>query len=192
MKKTIGVFLLLLLATFKPTQASIIQIGPRVGLSTSHIILDSDLRKHYNPEIGLGYQLGGIARINLPIIYIQPELLFSDSSAKYHSQNQTHTLNYKKIDAPIMVGIKFLGLIRFQLGPIFSFLLAAKDDNTDIAANYSKLTTGYQAGLGIDIYKFLIDLKFESSFSKFGDKLDEMPAEHIESLLILSVGINLL
>lgn len=192
MRKTIGSLLFFLLATFKPTQASIIQAGPRIGLSTSHIRLDRDLEKDYNPEIGGGYQLGAIARVNLPIIYIQPELLFSNSNAKYQWQNQQHTLNYKKIDAPIMVGLKLLWLLRVQFGPVFSLLISAKDNDLDVTSNYSKLSTGYQLGLGLDIFNILIDLKYEIGLSNFGNKLNTISAEHRESLLIFSVGLNLL
>jgi len=191
MKKTIG-GILLLLAAFTTTKASIIQAGPRIGVSTSRIGFDRDLKKSYDPEIGVGYQLGAVTRIALPIIYIQPELLFSYSKAKYQSHNEQHTLSYQKIDMPMMLGLKLLGLLRVQVGPIFSLLMSAKDNDLDVTSDYNKLSTGYQVGLGLDIYKFLIDLKYEGSLSKFGNKLGGVPVEHRTNLLILSVGINVL
>lgn len=191
MKKAI-IGLLVLLTTFNTIHADICQAGLRFGISTSRINLSSDLKRCYDPELGFGYQLGGMTRITLPIIYIQPELLFTNSKSKYSWQNQKHTLTYKKIELPIMVGIKFIELLRLQLGPIFSFLISAKDNDIDVTSNYKRLAAGYQLSVGIDIKRFLIDLKYEGSLSKFGDKLGGLCAEHRESLLILSIGINLL
>jgi hypothetical protein len=199
MKKLI-VAILLLIGVSNVTHAYIIQAGPRIGISTTHIVFDKDLRKCYDPEIGLGYQLGVLARITLPIIYIQPELLFTSNSAKVEYQckseinanKQSHILKYKKLELPIIIGMKFLELIRLQAGPVFSILIAANDNDADITSNYSRITAGYQAGIGVDIHRFLIDIKFEGSLSKFGNKLGEISADHRENLLIFSVGINLL
>jgi hypothetical protein len=193
MKKTIGLALLLL-SIFNTTQAYIFKVGPRLGISASRIKLNEELTKCYDPEIGLGYQIGIFGRADFPIIHIQPELLFTDSKVKVKSKcpDQDNILQYKKIELPILFGMKILEIGRIQLGPIFSVLLSAKNGNKDIYADCKTITAGYQIGIGVDIQRFMIDLKYEGNLSKVCTKLMNVTVDHRESLFLLSVGINLL
>jgi len=191
MRKTIGLALFLL-GIFNSTHAYIFKVGPRLGISASRIKLNETLTKCYDPEIGLGYQVGILGRVDFPIVYIQPELLFTDSKVKYKCPNQHYILQYKKIELPILFGMKILEIGRIQLGPIFSFLLSAKNDTIDISSNCKTITAGYQVGIGVDILRFMIDLKYEGSLSKVCTKVADVAVDHRKSLFILSVGVNLL
>ncbi|NEJ83577.1 PorT family protein, partial [Rhizobium leguminosarum] len=106
--------------------------------------------------------------------------------------DQHYILQYKKIELPILFGMKILEIGRIQLGPIFSFLLSAKNDTIDISSNCKTITAGYQVGIGVDILRFMIDLKYEGSLSKVCTKVVDVAVDHRKSLFILSVGVNLL
>jgi hypothetical protein len=191
MRKTIGLALLLL-GFCNSTHAYIVKVGPRLGISASRIKLNEKLSKCYDPEIGLGYQIGILGRMDFPIIYIQPELLFTNSKVKYKCPDQHYILQYKKIELPILFGMKILEIARLQLGPIFSFLLSANNDTIDISSNCKTITAGYQIGVGVDIFRLIIDLKYEGNLSKICTKVAEVAVDHRKSLFILSVGVNLL
>ena len=59
--------------------------------------------------------------------------------------------NFNKLDIPVMLGFK-LGPLRINAGPAGSLLInspKALINNPDYKNNYSKMTIGYQAGLGL-------------------------------------------
>ncbi|MHB9147346.1 MAG: outer membrane beta-barrel protein [Candidatus Amoebophilus sp.] len=194
MRKTIGL-VLFLIGISSTTHAYVFKVGPRIGISTYHIRLDEEgLAKCYDPHIGLGYQAGIVGRVDFPVVYIQPELLFTYSKVKYQNQcpNEEHVLRYKKIELPVLFGIKIMEIVRLQVGPVFSLLLSAKSDTADIYAECKSITAGYQVGIGVDFQRFIIDLKYEGSLNKVCSKLGNIAVDHRKSLFMLSVGVNIL
>jgi len=64
-------------------------------------------------------------------------------------------------------------------------------DFANYEQNFDDLTIGYQAGIGLDIWKFVLDFKYEGNFQKYGDHLvffgnqyqfDDSPGRMIASL----------
>ena len=126
-------------------------------------------------------------------------LLFGKTQSTITSGVSNVDLSFNRVDVPVMIGGK-IGPLRINAGPSFSFLTSAESDVsgvvTDIKDNYSNTTVGFQAGIGVDIMKFVIDLKFDGSLGeKFGDALtvngntfstDERPNQ-----IVLAVGFKL-
>ncbi len=189
--KKLSITLLCLLASYSFTQAGIFQFGPRLGISRSEISL-ADKNHTFQISPTTGYQAGVVTRINLPLVYIQPELVITQSGASYQFQGKEETLSYTKLELPIMVGMGFLGLARIQVGPHLGLLWRAKAGKQDVRSDYENLSLGYQVGLGTDIWKLIIDLKYEGGLTKFGSKLSGISIDHKPSSLILSIGYNLI
>ena len=62
----------------------------------------------------------------------------------------------------------------------------------EVTKHYSNVIVGGQAGIGMDLANIIIDLKYERSFSRFGDKIADNDTKHGYDLLLLSVGFNML
>ncbi len=60
---------------------------------------------------------------------------------------------FTKLNIPVLLGFK-LGPLRINAGPAASILLPEPTDMIDIAT-YKKATFGYQAGVGLDLFKKL-------------------------------------
>lgn len=195
MKKT-PIVLLCLFVSAPLTHASFFSMGPRVGGSTSQVSVNSasdntaltglKQTNHWN------YHAGVFTRFNLLLCYVQPEILFASFDAKSRKDNKVLKLSCTKLDIPAMVGFSFLGVLRVQLGPVFSWLLSAKEGTKNVRGRYSSTTTGWQAGLGVDIWKIVVDFKYESSASKFEDKNASISTEYGSAPWILSIGFNIL
>lgn len=194
MKKTI-IFLLVLFTTTSVAQASVISMGPRVGGCISQLNVDlakkSKEYKDLNLKAGLGYHMGIFTRFSFGALYVQPELLFSGVGAKINKKNKETKLHFTKIGLPTIVGLSFFEIIRAQVGPVFSLLLSAVEGNDTVKDNYSKAAVGWQAGLGVDIWNMVIDLKYEGNLSDFGDKIADLTKKQGYGLWILSVGFNI-
>jgi len=131
----------------------------------------------------IGFQGGIFTRITILKLYVQPELLFTSTSAEVEvtqflndevQSTDVFEQKFRQIDFPILVGYKF-GPARVQLGPVGSIMLSSdpaldKIDNIEVKEEFNGATWGYQVGVGLDIFKKLtFDLKYEGSLSKLGD-----------------------
>jgi hypothetical protein len=130
-----------------------------------------------------GIHAGVFARVGVADFYIQPEVLFNTKSQEYTVYNlQAETENiledkFTSLDIPIMLGYKYSSL-RFQGGVIGSMVLTNSNDLIEYFATQEDLVTslegfnwGWQAGLGLDIGKFMIDLKYEGNFNRVANDI---------------------
>ena len=130
-----------------------------------------------------GFHGGAFVRLTLFGVYIQPELLFSTRSNEYtviNTTNQSAPVSFvvkqtfNKLDIPVMLGLK-LGPIRLNAGPAASLLINSPKDlisDPDYKSRYSRMTIGYQAGLGFDLLSILtFDLRYEGSLKKYQNQI---------------------
>lgn len=125
-----------------------------------------------------GYVLGAYARIGRKL-FIQPEVLFSSKGGAFEilKNGSTSPVNidvkFSQIDIPLLVGLK-LGPLRLNAGPMASLNVSGGNNLGDAVKVYTtqnfnktieQATFGYQAGIGIDIRSFNLDLRYESGFS---------------------------
>jgi hypothetical protein len=147
----------------------------------------------------MGYHIGLQSRIKVAMIYIEPELYFNAGGGTVQQVvdgGATEVLNIKfsRIDIPVLVGAK-LGPIRLNAGPVGSFVLSETNELTELEPDFemftSAMTWGFQAGLGFDISKLSIDVRYEGSLSALGESfsvggvnfpLDARPSQWIISL----------
>ncbi|WP_420385551.1 outer membrane beta-barrel protein [Roseivirga sp.] len=171
MKKLVMICLLMTIAFGASAQFS---LGPRVTLVNSKLSLKDAATSVQEGDAEFGYQFGIFMRAKVPVIglYVQPEILFSKAESTLSLNNQDVSFEFNKIDVPIMIGGK-IGPLRLNAGPSLSFLTDASRSDVagDIKDNYKNTTVGYQAGVGIDILKFVIDVKYEGSLSQFGESV---------------------
>ncbi len=130
-----------------------------------------------------GFHGGAFMRLTLLGIYLQPELLFSTRTNEYTVKNvQTSASsivkqNFNKLDIPVMLGLK-LGPVRLNAGPAASLLINSPKDlinHPDFKNMYSRMTFGYQAGLGLDILNTLtIDLRYEGSLKRYQNQIENL------------------
>ncbi len=190
-----------------------IQFGFRAGLGTTDInpnqitLLSADGRE----ALGLAIDdanfsiFGGfLVRITIDDFFIQPELMFSSNGVDYKVDDFTNvgetittirTEKYQYLDIPVMVGYK-AGFLRLMLGVEGHVFLNSTSDLFDFQnydQNFDGLTLGWQGGLGVDISRFMIDLRYQGNFSKFGTHIrfagNEYQFDESPSRLMLSLGI---
>jgi Outer membrane protein beta-barrel domain len=150
-----------------------------------------------------GFQGGAFMRVTLFGFYIQPELLFATRTNEYTVTNVQSTVatiakqNFNKLEIPVMLGVKF-GPLRLNAGPSGSLLINSPKDlisNTDFKNNYSRMTIGYQAGLGFDLLNFLtFDIKYEGSLKKYQNQIQNLTGTKFNmddrpNAFIFSLGI---
>ena len=111
--------------------------------------------------------------------FVQGEALYTMRGGKIEipatlitpSNSSKVTTSY--VDVPILVGKSFFGVVRVNAGPNFQFLLSDVQKGS-IEANYNSFVLGYQAGIGVDIKKIGIDLRYDSNISKINSAVNTL------------------
>ena len=175
-------------------------LGPRVALTSSNLNLKDAVANVQEGDSEFGYQFGLFARFKIPILglYAQPELLVSKVDNTLNINSQNVDLSFNRLDVPVMIGGK-VGPLRINAGPSFSFLTSAESDIggtvTDIKDNYNSTTVGFQAGIGLDILKFVLDVKYEGSLGALGESVNlggvALNTDQRVSQVVFAVGFKL-
>jgi opacity protein-like surface antigen len=178
-------------------KAQIFTIGPKFGVSNTTLSIKDNVGEYESGDAKYSYHGGIFARIKITGFYIQPEIYFNSVKGEYVDPNrapddQNVTFNRNKIDLPILFGWK-MGPLRINAGPVASFNLDNEvPNNTNSAVSeYKNSVFAYQAGIGVDISKLIIDLRYEGNLSNqavLGNNEGNVRVNQI----MLSVGYKLL
>lgn len=206
MKRLVLIVAALTLVSFS-SYAQLFTIGPKIGLSSSKINVKEDVEEIVSGDAAVGFHAGLFTRVSILGFYVQPEVLFTSASGNIVIDDQDLTnnveevqqLTYNKVDIPVMVGFKIGGLLRLNAGPTFSILL---DNDARESADFiqdidtESATVGYQVGVGLDISKLVIDLKYENNLSTLGQNVTiaerQFETDLRNSLFQLTLGWKLL
>lgn len=175
---------------FSLASSAQIELGMRMGLSSLDLA-NSDVKKIITTdgelaltleEADYGVHFGLYSRLSLFNIYIEPNVLFNSSTLNYKLEDfgesgvveDVKSATYRSIDLPVLIGMK-IAFLRVQAGPVAHFYL---DDVGDLVSidgyqkNLEKSQYGFQAGLGLDIWKLRLDVNYEGNLSYFGDDIN--------------------
>lgn len=174
-------------------------IGPKIGLSQGNVEVNGNGFSKGNSK--LGYHVGLFARLGGNSIYLQPEVLYTNTGGEFKEVQGSNEVNYEasfnRLDVPVLVGLKFADFFRVQAGPVASFLLNSDlaQDGASLSSStmpdYKKSTIGYQAGIGVDVGNMILDLKYEGPLGKVSENIGGLTTDQRQNQLILSLGIRL-
>jgi len=120
-----------------------------------------------------GFHFAGLVRVKLGPLFLQPELVFNSNTFNISWKEIGKTAvnvgkeKFQYLEIPVLAGLK-LGPLRINAGPSGHLFLNKTGDLFKInnyEVNFSGLTLGYTAGLGLDIGKFMIDLRYDGNLS---------------------------
>ncbi len=195
------------LASLGSLNAQVFQIGARAGVNRADVaaneIFDMDDELEQKLTSGTqdyGYHLGLYTRFKFLGLYVQPEALFTKLNTEitideYENGMPTGNtddarISYTRLDFPIMVGLK-LGPVRVNAGPIASRVITNETEGISIDLQDGSFW-GCQAGIGLDLWKILIDLKYEDGFNSQTNQVtfagQQFDVDSRTSQLILSLG----
>lgn len=155
-----------------------LKLGVKAGMNYTNISsgLDADSRA--------GFLVGAWGRFGMLGLHVQPELYYTNKNSRV-AQNDA---GVSTIDLPIMVGTGVsagpLG-VRFQAGPLFSFVT---DKKFEPQGGWKDNFTALAAGVGADISKLSVDLRYEHGLGNISRGTDKTKL----NLWTLSLAYNIL
>ncbi|MDF1573973.1 MAG: porin family protein [Bacteroidales bacterium] len=206
MKKLLLVFIASIFI-FSVSNAQLFNYGIKAGIGFSSLKFDDitgiidggDVYDLITGDGVTGYHVGLQTRIKVAMLVIQPELYFNAGGGTLQQvvdggANEILNVKFSRIDLPLLVGVK-LGPARINAGPVGSFVISENTDLSEIEPDFelfsNSMTWGFQAGLGLDISKLSLDVRYEGSLSQLGESftvggtdfaLDARPSQWIISL----------
>lgn len=196
MKKLFALFTLLFFIGVT-AKAQLFTIGPKAGISSTTLSIEENADNYESGAAQFSYHAGIFARVKIAGFYVQPELYFNSVNGEYINPDptipvseQTVKFDQNKIDMPVLFGWKF-GPVRVNAGPVASFNLKDLEDMDDAnVEDYKSAVFAYQAGVGLDISKLIIDLRYEGNLSK--QAVLGQDGDVKVNQIMLSVGYKLL
>jgi hypothetical protein len=129
----------------------------------------------------MGYHLGIQTRIKIAMIYIQPELYWNAGGGTIEQimdggATEILEVKFNRMDLPLLVGAK-LGPIRLNIGPVGSYVISENNDGSTADFDYElyldAMNWGWQGGIGVDLSKLSLDVRYEGSLSDLSDSVPE-------------------
>ena len=177
-------------------------VGIKAGLSSTQV--DFEGEQLVPSDAQLGYHVGVFARFGGVGFFVQPEVLFTQTTGKFKLESppississtlSLYEAKFNRLDVPVMAGFRLLKVIRIMAGPIASFNIdsSLKDAGTTVQnTDFKKATLGYQTGVGVDLGSLSIEGKYEGGLSKFTENVGSYTADNRLNQWVLSFAFNL-
>ncbi|MFK8055589.1 MAG: porin family protein [Saprospiraceae bacterium] len=162
--------------------------GLKAGASTANIAADEVAFENAGRQFKLAvdqnefsYHIGVFGQLRLNHWAIQPEVLFRSAKADYMLSElistefvtSIRTEKYAYVDVPLMIAYR-MGALRVQAGPVAKFYIDSSTELIGVAnltQSHKQIDLGYQAGIGLDIWRLVVDLKYDRDIDPVGDHM---------------------
>tara|TARA_R110002049_G_scaffold183679_5_gene351651 strand:+ start:859 stop:1452 length:594 start_codon:yes stop_codon:yes gene_type:complete len=142
-----------------------------------------------------GFHAGLWFRGKIPIVglYLRPELVYTQVKNEYTSdQNVTSDYEFKKIDVPVLLGKKFLGVANVFIGPSFQYILEDNFEFENVTTDdFDKFSVGLQMGFGVELGKIGVDVRWERGLSNTEAKFANVTVDNRTNQIIFGLSLKL-
>lgn len=121
---------------------------------------ESALSAKEKPDRNVGYHFGLFYKTE-GTIFVKPEIVYTATKSDYN----TGDFKMQKIDAPLLVGFRFLKVLNVFAGPSLQYIIDTEFDGINIDQVENDFTVGVNFGVGFSLRKIGFDLRYERGFS---------------------------
>jgi hypothetical protein len=145
-----------------------------------------------DPDRNIGYHFGVFGKFG-KTFYFKPELIYTKTKSDYNDSG----FDMKKLDAPLLVGIKVIGPLSVFGGPALQYILDTEFDGVSIDNVENDISVGLNFGVGLNLNKVGIDLRYERGFNSNevqflnNNEIDTSSLDTRPDQLILSLSVDL-
>jgi hypothetical protein len=166
-----AVLLLLLLGSLsiplraQPENQKLLEVGGLVGVNLSKL---STASRDLTTYTQAGYLVGGLLRVNIGNLYLQPELLFSAKGSQLKGTGGNRVqVDFKCIEVPMLMGFKIFNQRRYNVrvmgGPVAAYAGSIRGDDTfqNPDEYFERAQWNAQLGAGVDVMFLTLDMRYE-------------------------------
>lgn len=134
-----------------------------------------------------GWYGGAHATLSWGALGIRPEILYSQN--KFDIDGIDGSVKMSKVDLPILLQWRLLGLVALQVGPTFNLMTNTSGSSDGAQWDIKRPTIGYAVGAEVDIWKISISARYNGAFEK-SEVLGYTTGENKISTVQLGIGFN--
>jgi len=114
----------------------------------------------------VGYHVGFYGKLDLPKIYLRPELIYTKTKSSYDVEGGTNDYDISKLDLPVLLGYKIIGPLHIFAGPAFQYTLNNDLEDIELDNVKNDFTVGAHFGVGVNLGNIGLDVRYERGFSE--------------------------
>lgn len=114
-----------------------------------------------DPKAHAGFHIGVFGKTK-GFIFLRPELVYTNTKSDYDGD----AFKMQKIDATMLAGLDVFGPLSLFAGPSFQYILDTDFEGLSINDMERDFTVGLNIGLGFNLKRIGIDLRYERAFTK--------------------------
>ena len=150
-----------------------VSFGIKAGYTTNQQKIDYKalLNAETIKKNASGFNAGIVARVDFPLLPIYDWGKYKDVSLTGLNPTSVTTNNFS---VPVLVGVGIgssnFVKVRANVGPVFNLVSTAKFSNVENVADlenmFRKQTVTWTAGIGVDLFNIMVDIRYNGVFSK--------------------------
>lgn len=114
-----------------------------------------------DPNNNIGFHVGVFGQLGSSLFF-RPELMYTNTSSSYDAGRD---FKMQKLDLPLLVGARIIGPLKVFVGPSLQYILSTDYDQVTLGDVEHDLTVGAQFGVGVNIGRLGVDLRYERGLS---------------------------
>jgi hypothetical protein len=114
----------------------------------------------------VGYHVGFYGKLDLPKIYLRPELIYTKTKSSYDVDGGTNDYDVSKLDLPVLLGYKIIGPLHIFAGPAFQYTLNNDLEDVELDDVKNDFSVGAHFGIGVNLGNIGLDVRYERGFSE--------------------------
>lgn len=164
--------------------------GVKAGLNfNSNGDYKFDSAPSLSSDTKMGWHLGVFGQFG-DNVFFRPELIYTKTSSEYDGAD----FDMKKLDLPLLVGLRILGPLKVFAGPDLQYILDTDLEDVTLGDLENDFTVGLHIGAGVDLGNIGIDLRYERGLSANEADFVNLPDQRLDtrtSQFILGVSVKL-
>ena len=114
----------------------------------------------------VGYHVGFYGKLDMPKIYIRPELIYTKTKSSYDVDGGSNDYDVSKLDLPVLLGYKLIGPVHIFAGPAFQYILSNDLEDAELDDLKNDFSVGAHIGVGVTLGNIGLDVRYERGFSE--------------------------
>lgn len=113
-----------------------------------------------------GFETGIFVKLKVFRFYVKPMALYNFSTGDVKNQNeanssQTFNFTLHRLEAPVLFGIKIIGPLSIEAGPVYNYIIQSTNQSGDNSLNIAQSSgLGYRIGFALEIKRFLLNVSY--------------------------------
>lgn len=135
--------------------------GIKTGLNfNSNGDFTFDSAPDLSSDTKMGFHVGVFGQVGKSL-FLRPELIYTKTKSSYGGAD----FDMSKLDVPVLVGARVLGILKVFAGPDFQYILNTDFQDIELDDVENDFTVGLHIGAGVDLGNLGIDLRYERGLS---------------------------